>query len=114
MPISERRRTQRARLIQAITGQTNEGMSLRLRDISLEAFGIETMDPLPVGTEHAVSLTMRDGTTLRLVGRVKRCEKGRVPGSPMRYVVGFEYIWRDPSERATAETRIKKLVRSRS
>jgi hypothetical protein len=109
----ERRGAQRVRLVQALPGtETATGVDVRLRDLSREAFAVETPVPFVVGNVLEFTFNTPDGVPLTLHGKVKRCEQSRAITGAGRYRAGFSFAWKNPSDRSSAQSQIRSLTRN--
>jgi hypothetical protein len=108
---SDRRKAQRVRLIRNISGTDQSGQEVKLRDLSREAFSVETQTPYTVG--EIVRFRFRPSAEpLILDGRVTRCERSRAAVGTARFLAGFSFAWKTPNDRASAQVQIRALTRS--
>jgi hypothetical protein len=52
------------------------------------------------------------GAPLVLHGKVQRCEKSRAVSGAGKYLAGFSFAWKTPSDRASAQSVIRGLTRA--
>ena len=84
---------------------------VQLIDISPAGCLIESMAPLPVGTEHEMAMTMSDGDRMSVVGRVAHCEQRGFIGRLPRYGIGFAFVHSDAQRpRDSIERLIERLT----
>ena len=121
-PGRERRLSRRIRLVQALSGtETAPGAEvIKLRDLSREAFSLETPDSFTLGSVLEFNFTTADGTSPIPTAKVKRCKKSMaVSGSgqvPRRLFVRVEDFRRTDQRRiadsrAHEERRLDKATR---
>jgi hypothetical protein len=92
---TDRRRHTRIQLLGRLYGSLPAvEVSVTVVEISLGGMAIETALELPVNTEHEFLLTLGDGSTVRLAGRVAHSHKASE--DPPRYLSGIEFV--DESE----------------
>jgi hypothetical protein len=103
------------RLIQGLTGtEATTGAQVRLRDMSRDAFALESSKPFDIGrlVEFTFESADTGGLPLILHGKVRRCEKSVAAQGPGKYLVGSSFAWKTPSDRLRAEAVIRVLKRS--
>lgn len=84
---------------------------MRVRDIGLGGFSIETMEPLPAGVEHRVRFVSHDDWSTVLAARVANCRPSCADdGSPL-YVAGCAFAAEDrPETKQTVQILIEKVT----
>ena len=84
---------------------------MRVRDIGLGGFSIETMMPLLVGSEHRVRFISQDDWSTVLSARVANCRPSCAEdGSPL-YVAGFAFADGESTEtRRTVAVLLEKVT----
>ncbi len=86
-------------------------LPVRIRDIGLGGFSIETMEPLETGGEHRVRFVCFDEYSVTLPALVANCRPSCADdGSPL-FVSGFAFLPTDaPDTRKNVETLIEKAT----
>ena len=108
----ERRRYPRFGAAEKLAGHLlDQDLPVRVRDIGLGGFSIETVEPLEPGIEHRVRFVSRDDWSTVLAAR---CANSRAScmddGSPI-YVAGFAFTGDDrPETRRTIQILIEKVI----
>jgi PilZ domain-containing protein len=70
----------------------DQDLPVRVRDIGLGGFSIETMEPLPPDREHRVRFISQDDWSTILPARLANCRPSCAEdGSPL-YVAGFAFV----------------------
>ncbi|MEO7189933.1 MAG: PilZ domain-containing protein [Vicinamibacterales bacterium] len=94
---SDRRRSPRIEMLGRLHGHSVAlDLAVRVREISLGGMSVETTAPLVVGSTHEFSLTLGDGATIQLTGRIVRTDP-LLPGSaPLGHLSGVQFIDDDP------------------
>jgi PilZ domain-containing protein len=88
----DRRRTPRIEVLSHFHGHSvTLGVPVRLLDISLGGFRIETSIVFPLGAVHEFRFTLADGTTIELRARVLHCGIHTSPRGVLRYSAGLEF-----------------------
>ena len=88
----DRRRTPRIEVLSHFHGHSvTLGVPVRLLDISLGGFRIETSIVFPLGAVHEFRFTLADGTTIELRARVLHCDIHTSPRGVLRYSAGLEF-----------------------
>lgn len=86
-------------------------LPVRVRDIGLGGFSIETMTPLEPGAAHSVRFISRDDWTATLPALVANCRPSCADDGSPRFVSGFAFLPDDaPDTRRTVETLIEKVT----
>lgn len=107
---SERRRSPRVQILGKLHGYLVAlDVPVTVVEISLGGLGLETPIDFPVGVVHEFSLTLGDGSTVSLKGRVMHCRRTLSPDTPARYTVGVQFIDDDAAETATVTTLITRV-----
>jgi len=68
------------------------GLSVRVREISLGGMSVETAEPFELNSVHQFNLTLGDGATIELTGRVLRSARVAPEGHPVHFVSGIQFI----------------------
>ena len=93
MTHDDRRRSPRVEMLGRMQGRTVAlGLQVRVREISLGGMSVETAEPLEVGSVHQFSLTLGDGATIQLTGRVLRTAQVAPEGLPAFFVSGIQFV----------------------
>ena len=93
MTHDDRRRSPRVEMMGRMQGRTvTIGVHVRVREISLGGMSVETDEPLELNSVHQFSLTLGDGATIELTGRVLRSARVAPDGHPAHYVSGIQFI----------------------
>ena len=102
-PPNERRRYPRFAAQERLAGHLlDQDLPVRVRDIGLGGFSIETMAPLPEGVEHEVRFVSRDDWSAVLRARVANSRPScAADGSPL-FVAGCAFS--DQERPETTET----------
>ena len=111
-PAAERRKHPRFLAAGKIAGHLiDRDMPVRVRDIGLGGFSIETMTPLEPGGEHLIRFVSADEWSAVLAALVSNCRPScGEDGSPL-YVAGLSFMPDDrPDTRRTVETLIEKVT----
>jgi hypothetical protein len=111
-PSVERRRHPRFAVAGRLAGHLVEhDLPVRVRDIGLGGFSIETMAPLPVGSAHRVRFISQDDWSTVLTARLANCRPSCADdGSPL-YVAGFAFADGDsPETRRTVAVLVEKVT----
>jgi hypothetical protein len=89
---NERRRSPRIAILGRVHGHVvSLDIDITVRDISLGGLSFESVIEFPVGAEHEFRLTLGDGATVLVPGRVVYCRP--VPGPVAgRFVTGVEFV----------------------
>lgn len=110
-PIDERRRTPRLEILGQVLGNLAQlNAPVKVRDIGLGGFGIETAFPLPVGAVRSFRFTLADRSFVIVDAKVIDCRTWS-PGGVERFVTDLEFI-DSPTEdgKSTAADLIDKLT----
>src|SRR5262245_10322149 len=108
----ERRRYPRFAAAEKLAGHLlDSDLPVRVRDIGLGGFSIETMEPLEAGTEHRVRFVSRDDWSTVLAARIANTRPSCAEdGSPL-FVSGFAFNNEDrPETRQTVQILIEKVT----
>ena len=68
------------------------GLLVRVREISLGGMSVETAEPFEPNSVHQFSLTLGDGATIQLTGRVLRTAPMASEGQPVHFVSGIQFV----------------------
>jgi len=111
-PDLERRRYPRFGASGKLAGHLiDQDLPVRVRDVGLGGFSIETMAPLEPGTLHRVRFISRDDWSTILPARLSNCRPSCADdGSPL-YVSGFAFSADDrPETKRTVQILIEKVT----
>jgi hypothetical protein len=111
-PSVERRRYPRFGTAGRLAGHLiDQDLPVRVRDIGLGGFSIETMEPLATGVEHRVRFVSHDDWSTVLAARVSNCRPSCADdGSPL-YVAGCAFSAEDrPEIKQTVQILIEKVT----
>ena len=111
-PVPERRRFPRFGAADRLAGNLlDQDLPVRVRDIGLGGFSIETMTPLETGVEHRVRFVSRDDWSTVLPARIANCRPSCADdGSPL-FVAGFAFLADDkPETKRTIQILIEKVT----
>ena len=111
-PATERRKHPRFLAAGRIAGHLiDRDMPVRVRDIGLGGFSIETMEPLEPGVEHRVRFVSHDDWSTVLPAKVANCRPSCAEdGSPL-YVAGCAFAGDEkPETRRTVQILIEKVT----
>jgi len=111
-PVPERRRHPRFPALEKLAGHLiDQDLPVRVRDVGLGGFSIETMEPLTEGIEHHVRFVARDdwSTTLRV--RVANSRPScAADGSPL-FVAGCAFAGDEhPDIQRTVQILVEKVT----
>ena len=92
-PSVERRKHPRFAAAGRLAGHLLEhDLPVRVRDIGLGGFSVETMEPLATGVDHRVRFISHDDWSTILQARIANCRPSCAEdGSPL-YVAGFAFV----------------------
>jgi hypothetical protein len=111
-PSAERRKHPRFATAGRLTGHLlDRDLPVRVRDIGLGGFSIETMEPLPTGGEHRVKFISQDDWSTVLAATIANCRPSCADdGSPL-YVSGFAFLNGEaPDTRRTVAVLVEKVT----
>ena len=111
-PSVERRRFPRFAAAGRLAGHLiDQDLPVRVRDIGLGGFSVETMTPMPEGGNHRVRFISHDDWTTVLNARLANCRPSCADdGSPL-FVSGFAFLNDDtPETRRTVEVLVEKVT----
>jgi len=111
-PTAERRKHPRFLAAGRIAGHLIErDTPVRVRDIGLGGFSIETTTPLEAGGEHHIRFVSADEWSAVMTALVANCRPSCAEdGSPL-FVAGLSFLPDDqPDSRRTVETLIEKVT----
>ncbi len=108
----ERRRHPRFGVDGRLAGNlVDRDLPVRVRDIGLGGFSIETMAPLEPGIEHRVRFVSRDDWSAVLPARIANCRASCADDGSPRYVSGFAFLnGEKPETRQTIQILIEKVT----
>lgn len=90
---AERRSTPRFPAQDALVGYlTSEDLPVRIRDLGLGGFSIETIEPLEAGIVHDVRFIANDDWTTTLKARAVYCKPSVATDGLPRFATGFSFI----------------------
>jgi hypothetical protein len=89
----------------------DQDLPVRVRDIGLGGFSVETVEPLAPGVEHRVRFVSQDDWSTVLAARCANSRPScQEDGSPI-YVAGFAFSGEDrPETRRTIQILIEKVI----
>jgi hypothetical protein len=94
---SERRRSPRIAILGRVHGHVASlDVAVTVREMSLGGMSMETAFAFPVGALHEFLLTLGDGASVQLTGRVVYSRKTPSPGGGVFYVTGVEFVDDEP------------------
>lgn len=111
-PSVERRKHPRFAAAGRLAGHLLEqDLPVRVRDIGLGGFSVETMAPLPAGGEHRVRFISQDDWSTVLPAILANCRPSCAEdGSPL-YVAGFAFVDDDaPETKRTVAVLLEKVT----
>lgn len=110
-PSVERRKYPRFPAANRLAGHLLEqDLPVRVRDIGMGGFSVETMAPMPSGAEHRVRFVSRDDWSTVLPARLANCRPSCADdGSPL-YVAGFAFASDSRETRRTVAVLIEKVT----
>ena len=89
----DRRRSPRTEIVGRLEGRSvTRDAPVRVRDFSLGGMAIETAVPFHVGDVHTFAVTLGDGSTVEMRGRILRCRSLAGPGEPPLFQSGVQFI----------------------
>lgn len=104
----ERRGTPRIQVLGQLHGHiVTLDVPVKIREIGLGGFSIETPMKFPIGAVHEFRLTHVDGETVNLCGRVVHSGERERSTDPGLYITGFAFL-DDPTGQTT--THIGALI----
>jgi hypothetical protein len=94
---SERRRAPRVAILGKVHGHVASlDVAVVVREMSVGGLSMETAFPFPVGAVHEFRLTLGDGASVLLTGRVKYSREIPNPAGGTHYVTGVQFIDDEP------------------
>ena len=94
---SERRRAPRVAILGRVHGHVASlDVAVTVREMSLGGLSMETAFAFPVGAVHEFRLTLGDGASVFLKGRVVYSREAPGPGGGAVYVTGVQFVDDDP------------------
>ncbi len=107
---SERRRFPRYPAHERVVGYlTAPRLPVRVRDIGLGGFSIETIDPLEAGVVQTVRFTTIDDWSAVLPAKSLHCRPSIAADGTPRYATGFSFVDENKSRR-TVEYLIEQVT----
>ena len=83
---------------------------MRVRDIGLGGFSVETMTPMEAGGDHRVRFISHDDWSTTLTARLANCRPSCAEdGSPL-FVSGFAFLDDQPETRRTVAVLVEKVT----
>lgn len=76
-------------------------LPVRVRDVGLGGFSVETVEPLEAGDVHAVRFTAIDDWTAVLPAQILHCHPSVAADGSPRYVTGFAFVTEQLRDTAT-------------
>ena len=109
----ERRRHPRFAAAGRLAGHLlDQDLPVRVRDIGLGGFSIETMRPMPEGGAHRVRFVAVDDWSAELPAMVANCRPSCASDGTPLFVCGLSFLPDDaPNTRQVVETLIEKATR---
>lgn len=108
LPGDERRQSPRFDALGRILGLlVAVDLPVRVRDVGLGGFSVETVEPLDVGGVLAVRFLTADDWVTDLQARSLHCRPSVATDGTPRYVTGFEFL---RGQAADASGRVRELV----
>jgi hypothetical protein len=96
---SDRRRSPRIEILTGLHGRTAAGTGpIHVREMSLGGMAVESAAPFDVGAVHAFELTLGDGSTVQLAGRVVHSRPVVDAAPPVAYLTGIQFIDEDAAD----------------
>jgi hypothetical protein len=93
----DRRRSPRIEILEQIHGHVASlDVAVRVREMSLGGMSLETDFAFPIGAVHDFRLTLGDGSTVVLRGRVLRCREQTNEEGTRAFVSGIQVLDEDP------------------
>ena len=111
-PSVERRKHPRFAAAGRLAGHLVErNLPVRVRDIGLGGFSVETMEPLPAGGEHKVRFISHDDWSTILPAKLANCRPSCADdGSPL-FVSGFAFLNDEtPETKRTVAVLLEKVT----
>jgi hypothetical protein len=106
----ERRRTPRFEILGQVLGNVAPlNTPVRVRDIGLGGFGIESAFPLPVGAVRSFLFTLADRSTVTVDAKVIDC-RAWSPGGIERFVTDLEFVDNPAEDGSTSANLIDKIT----
>ena len=97
MSSDDRRRSPRIEILERIHGHiASLDVPMRVREMSLGGMGLESNFAFPVGAIHEFRLTLGDGSTVMLRGKILRCREQTDADGTQIYVSGIQFLDEDP------------------
>jgi hypothetical protein len=94
---TERRHSPRIEILGRLHGHTVAfDVPVEVREISLGGMAVETGIPLVEGAVHEFLLTLGDGSTVELTGRVMHSRPASEDADPLTYVSGVQFLDEQP------------------
>jgi hypothetical protein len=94
---TERRHSPRIEILGRLHGHTVAfDVPVEVREISLGGMAVETGIPLVEGAVHEFLLTLGDGSTVELTGRVMHSRLVSEEADPQTYVSGVQFLDEQP------------------
>jgi hypothetical protein len=108
---SERRRAPRVAILGRVHGHVASlDVAVKVREMSLGGLSMETAFAFPVGALHEFSLTLGDGASVQLKGRVVYSRETPSAGGGTTYVTGVQFVDDEPADgTATVDAIIDKI-----
>jgi hypothetical protein len=104
----ERRRSPRFEVLGRVLGTlVSVDLPVRVRDVGLGGFSVETVEPLDTGVVHPVRFTAMDDWSAVLPATSLHCRPSVAPDGTPRYVTGFAFA---TQEAAGAARTIHDLI----
>ena len=89
----ERRRAPRVEVLGRLHGHVvSLNAPVTVREISLVGLSFSAPMPFPLNAEHEFRLTLGDGSTVLLRGRIMRCQDAHGADGRRTYVMGVQFV----------------------
>ena len=91
-PASGRREMPRLEVVDYVQGRVEPGnLSVKVLDIGVSGFGIESSTKFTPGTTHNFRMTLTDGSSTVIAGTVVHCEKRLTKDGSDLYLTGLRF-----------------------
>lgn len=106
----DRRRSPRIELMGRLHGHSvSLDLPVRVVQMSLGGMAVETAVSFPVGAVHVFRLTLGDGSTTELTGRVMHSRNAAPDGATPVFTTGIQFVESDEDGATTAEDIFNRL-----
>jgi hypothetical protein len=112
--VDDRRKSPRIDLLGRLNGHlVTLQRDVTVREMSLGGLSIETPFEFPIGAVHVFRLTLGDGFSIELSGRVMHTHPDPVPVDRERHITGFRFLDEPPSIQPLISEFITRIIKSR-